>query len=171
VLLLDWRRHCYVLLTALAVPLTTAALGACGVGAWHNEDAVYMTPAPAREQIVGWIDRFWPQSRVLIYGVQGPAVYPDPAEKRFLGRVDFCEPLFLGQARDEQIHLLVPPCDGRFYPLSGVAMADIHRNGRPWLLLERVWPGGWQLWRCVLPPVTESKLRPLERRPRPAARQ
>ena len=32
-------------------------------------------------------------------------------------------------------------------------MAEIHAHGKPWLLLEHVWPGGWQLWRCVVPPA------------------
>jgi len=41
-------------------------------------------------------------------------------------------------------------------------LSDIHEHGRPWLLLEKQWPDGWQLWRCVVPPDGESKLKNLE---------
>jgi len=42
--------------------------------------------------------------------------------------------------------------------LHGSPLADIHANGKPWLLLEKQWPNNWQLWRCVIPAKNESRL-------------
>ena len=114
--------------------------------------------APTAEEITGYIDDFWPLSRVMLYGLRLPICYLDAAEKRFVARLDYQEEELLKQAQDEQLHILVPPRDGIFYPAKGHPLADIHENGRPWLLLERTWRGGWQLWRVAVPPNNESKL-------------
>jgi len=124
----------------------------------HAADTDYMLPAPARNYVTRWIDQHWDDSRIVICGIRAPAIYPDPTEKRFLARVDFFESRFIKQAHDEQLHLLIPPPTGVFYPAGQGTIADIYRRGRPWLLLERSWPDGWQLWRCVIPPEGESKL-------------
>ncbi|MBQ7651627.1 MAG: hypothetical protein IJS15_11755 [Victivallales bacterium] len=113
---------------------------------------------PTAEEITEYIDNFWPMSRVMLYGLRLPICYPDTAEKRFVARLDYQESDLLRQAQDEQLHILVPPLDGIFYPAKGHPLADIHENGRPWLLLERTWQGGWQLWRVAIPPANESKL-------------
>ncbi len=114
--------------------------------------------APTAEEITEYIDNFWPMSRVMLYGLRLPICYPDAAEKRFVARLDYQEADLLEQAQDEQLHILVPPSDGLFYPAKGHPLADIHENGRSWLLLEKTWPGGWQLWRVAIPPKDESKL-------------
>lgn len=114
--------------------------------------------APTAEEITEYIDNFWPLSRVMLYGLRLPICYPDAAEKRFVARLDYQEADLLEQAQDEQLHILVPPPDGLLYPAKGHPLADIYENGRPWLLLEKTWPGGWQLWRVAIPPKDESKL-------------
>ena len=114
--------------------------------------------APSRQEILAFIDQYWPESRTVLYGVRLPAVYPDPTEKRFLARLDYQEADFLEQAKDEQLHILIPPADGVYYPLHGSPLADIHANGKPWLLLEKQWSSHWQLWRCVIPAKNESRL-------------
>ena len=114
--------------------------------------------APTAEEITEFIDSLWPLSRVMLYGLRLPLCYPAIEEKRFIARMDFQEADLLKQAQDEQLHILVPPPDGVFYPAKGHPLGDIHENGRPWLLLEKTWPGGWQLWRVAIPPANESKL-------------
>ena len=113
--------------------------------------------SPSAQEITEYIDEFWPLSRVMLYGLRLPICYPDAKEKRFVARLDYQEADLLQQAQDEQLHILVPPPDGIFYPAKGHPLADIHENGRPWLLLEKTW-GGWQLWRVAIPPAHESKL-------------
>ncbi|NOY80383.1 MAG: hypothetical protein GXP31_05180 [Kiritimatiellaeota bacterium] len=129
--------------------------------------ADFRRTAPYAQLLTFFIDRYWQNSRVLVYGVRAPTCYPDIRERRFLHRLDFREGVVLEQARQEQLYLLVPPADGIFYPLGTGGVADLHRNGRPWLLLERTWPPGWQLWRCVVPPAHESRLRFLGRETAP----
>ncbi|MBR0459066.1 MAG: hypothetical protein IJJ26_07500 [Victivallales bacterium] len=114
--------------------------------------------APDPKEITEFIDQFWPDSRTMLYGVELPALFPDPTEQRFVARVDYQEQDLLTQAHDEQMHLLVPPPTSGFYPKKGHPLADIHANGRPWLLLEKTWPNGWQLYRLVQPPKNESRL-------------
>lgn len=124
-------------------------------------EGAFVGNAPTAEEITALIDRQWPHSRTAVHGVRLPALYHDVKENRFVSRVDFHEGVFTRQAQDEVMHLLVPPPDGRFY-LSGTSVfSDIHRRGRPYLLLERQWPTGWQLWRCVIAPDRESNLRHL----------
>jgi len=138
------------------------AAACCAVYAIHSKQAfppdTRADSAPAREEILAYIDQFWPDSRTALYGLRLPALYSDPAEKRFIARLDYQEQAFLDQAKDEQLHILVPPPDGYFYPLAHSLLADLHANGRPWLFLEKQWPGNWQLWRCVIPPKGESRL-------------
>lgn len=117
----------------------------------------YPTP-PQADEITTFIDQFWPLSRTMLYGVRLPALFPDPAEKRFVARLDYQEQDLIEQANDEQLHILIPPPDGQFYPPKHSPLADIHANGKPWLILEKQWPGGWQLWRTVTPPTNESRL-------------
>lgn len=156
--LLEWRWRQWRLPASLLVLAGTAALSTNTRAPRYGSSGEYMTPCPSREYMTRWIDQLWPDSRIAVYGIRVPALYPDVAEKRFLPRVDFHQGLYVQQAHDEQLHLLVAPCDGRFYPRQTGTMADLHANGRPWLLLEKAWPGGWQLWRCVIPPEEESKL-------------
>ena len=117
---------------------------------------------PSREEITAFIDQFWPQSRTMLYGLKLPAAYPDPLEKRFVARLDFQQDDLLKQETDEQLHILIPPPDGKYYPKDNSPLADIYANGRDWLILEKQWPSGCQLWRVVPPPDNESKLKFLQ---------
>lgn len=162
VVVLEWRRHWWRLIVGLGVAAGVCAATGLRPAPACVEESAYMVPAPPAEAIASFIDRFWPGSRVLVYGVRAPAMYHDIEEKRFVGRLDFHAGLLLEQATDEQLHLLVPPCEGTFYPTEGTALSSIHRRGESWLLLEKQWQSGWQLWRCVVPPPQESKLRPFE---------
>ncbi|MBQ9447887.1 MAG: hypothetical protein IJU61_14910, partial [Victivallales bacterium] len=114
--------------------------------------------APPAQELFDFIDRYWPDSRIILVGSRLPAIYPDPEAKRFVSKINFNEKDFLAQSKDEQLHLLVPPPDGRFYPIQNSILADIHKNGRDWLFLEKVFPNNWQLWRSTIPPTGESKL-------------
>jgi hypothetical protein len=116
--------------------------------------------APHPGMITSWVDRFWDRARVMVYGIHAPAFYLDLEERRFVARVDFHENTLLDRARDEQVYVLIPPCDGTFYAARTSELADIHRHGRPWLLLEKTWPGGWQLGRCVIVPDNERVVKP-----------
>jgi hypothetical protein len=114
--------------------------------------------APQAQELLDFIDQYWPDSRIILVGSRLPAIYPDPEAKRFVSKIDFNERDFLAQAAEEQLHILVPPPDGRFYPPQNSILADIHKNGRDWLFLEKVFPNDWQLWRSTIPPKGESKL-------------
>ncbi|NMA43325.1 MAG: hypothetical protein GX946_08070 [Oligosphaeraceae bacterium] len=120
-----------------------------------QEEEPALVPATA---LCRYIDQFWPDSRIMLYGLPLASAYPDLTEQRFVARLDFHEELLREQAIDEQMHLLIPPNDGHYYPRKHPILADIHNRGRDWLLLEKQYYGGWQLWRCVTPPKGESKL-------------
>jgi hypothetical protein len=141
----------------LIVPVILLTLALPGVSV--VSEAAFAADAPPRDEITAWIDQFWPNSRTAVYGMRLPAVYHDPQERRFVARLDYNRNVFLDQAGREQMHLLVPPPDGRYYPRIHSPFAHIHEQGARWLFLENEWPSGWQLWRCVVPPEGESKLR------------
>jgi hypothetical protein len=128
-----------------------------------ERQASFLRPAPGAAWLIDRVDRQWPEGRILVYGPHVPALYPDPEERRFLARLDFDRQDFLRQAREEQLHLLVPP-GGRGL-LSPVPMGGDEHSLEPYLLLEEVDLHGWQLWRCVIPPDTESALGELAGRP------
>ncbi len=137
------------------------AMTICGFAAFSRSESPFrdeLPEIPSRQQMASYIDQFWPDSRIMLYGLPLASSYPDPLEKRFVARLDYQEQDFLRQAADEQMHLLLPPPNGHFYPPQNTIYSDIHAHGRPWLLLEKQYPGGWQLWRCVIPPEGESKL-------------
>ena len=113
---------------------------------------------PSREELTAFIDQYWPDSRTMLYGIRLPALYPDPFCHRFVQRLDYQQDDLLTQAKDEQLHLLLPPDDGRFHPKHAEPFASFREDAPPWLLLERQWPNGWQLWRLVPPPKGESRL-------------
>ncbi len=139
----------------------TLALAICGFAAFFEHKSPFLdvqAEIPEREQLVAYIDQFWPDSRIMLYGLPLACSYPDPLEKRFVARLDYQEADFLRQAADEQMHLLLPPPDGRFYAPGKTVFSDIYMSGRSWLLLEQQYPDGWQLWRCVIAPEGESKL-------------
>jgi len=122
------------------------------------QPASFHTTAPAADDILDWIDHSWPQARVKLYGVRAPACFADLHEKRFQARLDFHEQLFLDQAADEQLYLLLPPQQAGFYAADNHGLHNIYNHGRPWLILERQWSSGWQLWRCVIAPQGKSLL-------------
>lgn len=125
-------------------------------------EADFAHDAPGAVEITGWIDRDWTRSRTAVFGVRLPALYHDPLEQRFVARMDYHESLFMELAQDEVMHLLLPPPDGRFYPRGNTVFARLYEGQSPILLLERQWDSGWQLWRCVITPDDESRLKGLQ---------
>lgn len=114
--------------------------------------------APPRAYLETWIDRRWDRSRIVICGLPGAAAYLDVREERFVAALDFHRQGFLDRARDELVHVLVPPDNALFYAPRRSAMARLHQNGADPLLLELQWDNGWQLWRSVVAPEGESRL-------------
>ena len=148
-----WRSVTWVF---VCMALVTGGLVRSGQA--YASSQSYMEGAPEAREVFAWIDRFWPDSRIVIHGIRAPAVFHDLSEERFVARLDFHPSRFLDQAEDEQLHLMVPPADGRYYSAHAGPLSDIHANGKPWLLLEKQWESGWQLWRCVIPPEGKSRL-------------
>ena len=110
-----------------------------------------MKKAPSRSAILAAVDKYTPQTRIAYYGFRVPAHYPDIKEERFLARVDFnVDTLRWRAKKEEYLYILIPPPDGTFYARES-PLADIHAKGKPWLVLEKAWPGGWQLWRVLNP--------------------
>lgn len=95
---------------------------------------------------------YWDQSRILIYNLRSAVLYADQDPQRFWARLDYHEGMLLAHKEEEQVHLLVPPSDGRFYAAADPVMGRFHEHGAAWLMLEKQWDSGWQLWRCVRPP-------------------
>jgi len=122
------------------------------------EEAAFASGAPEATEITRYIDRFWPESRVMLYGVRVPALYHDPLEKRFVASLDYHEGIFLRKALEEQLHLLMPPANSGFASIRGLPFSAVRNR----LLLEKQWATGWQLWRCVIPPEGESRLKGLQ---------
>jgi len=124
-------------------------------------EGAFAEGAPAAAEITRWIDRDWTHSRTAVFGVRLPALYHDPLERRFVARMDYHEGLFAEQAQREVMHLLLPPPDGRFYARGRNVFTRMYAGRSPILLLETQWDSGWQLWRCVLFPERDSRLRNL----------
>ncbi len=162
ILVVDWRTNRWRFVIAVA------AIAGSAWGSWqrpgrpYTAEHMYMVPAPSPSSVTACVDRFWPGSRIFVFGVCAPAIYHDAREARFVACLDFHRGMFLAQAEEEQLHILVPPRNGVFYAKRTSPLSMIHQSGAPWLLLERQWPSGWQLWRCVVAPRRESKLRTFE---------
>ena len=110
--------------------------------------------APPRATLIALAHREWDGARIAICGKRLRAtVYPDPKQTHFHHLPD-SQPLdaLRSRAATEQLFLLVPPPDTRFYPPDS-PLADIHRHGAPWLFLTAQLPHGWQLWRTLPPPA------------------
>ncbi len=141
-----------VALMAVSLVLIAACVQFRG-SAKTNETFAHNPPPPQPAELVELVDEYWARSRILIYDLRTAVIYAHsgPAASRFLPRLDFDEEELRKLIRKEQFHLLIPPNNGRFYSRTNSPLADIHEHGRRWLLLERQWPGGWQLWRCIRP--------------------
>lgn len=113
---------------------------------------------PAVDELLALVDLGWPDARIMLYGLRLALAYPDAREQRFVARLDFQEEALLKQAGREQLFLLLPPPTGYYAPLDNPRLQALYAHGAPWLLLEKQWPGGWQLARLVLPPAGESRL-------------
>lgn len=106
--------------------------------------------APSQEQVLKAVDRHTPESRIFIHGIKAAAAYPDLEERRFIRRLDFKEEHLRWYAEQEEyLYFLLPPANGVFYPRANDVRTDVYYRGREWLFLEKVWPGGWQLWRIL----------------------
>ncbi len=131
-----------------------------GRGATAREQ-VATSDQPTRQQIVDYIDPHWKDSRILIFGIRASSLYcctdeDDPAKRdRFIGRIDLNLNVLRERIQEEQLHLLVPPNNGKFYPRDESFFSELHASADPsWLFLETTWGHGdpadrWQLWRCI----------------------
>ncbi len=114
---------------------------------------IFQPQPPERREIIRLIEKHTPETRAMVYGLQTPARFDDLQEQRFVARLEFDRATVAEYAEDEEyFYLLVPPNNGKFYSPSN-PLADLHRRGRPWLVLEKNWPGDWQLWRVLHPAV------------------
>jgi hypothetical protein len=113
--------------------------------------AEFASQAPPADEVVALVDTYWPHSRVLLLDLRSAAIYADSIGNRFTPRLDVNENDIRQQIEDEQMHLLLAPNNGVFYARNS-DLADMHTHDRDWLFLEKQWPDGWQLWRCVRPP-------------------
>ncbi len=104
--------------------------------------------APDRQEITDFIDRLWPDSRTLLYGMELPALYLDTQEKRFLARIEYSQEELLEYGEQEQMHLLLPPPYSGLFPKDS-RLEEIYEKGAPWLFLEKKWDNGWKLWRVI----------------------
>lgn len=150
----SWKRYAAILLTAGTIFVTIALPNA------NQPEADLMGDHPGRDEVISVTDRYWRDGRIAVFGMRPPAVYFDAAEKRFIKRVDFYEDQLKAATGHEQLYLLIPPSDGRFYSPES-SLARLHREGADWLLLEKAWPSGWQLWRGLLydPPPGDERMR------------
>lgn len=138
--------------------LTAAVLAVAVPAQPDSEMDRALQRAPRPETVIRAVDEHWPKSRIRVYGIRAPAAFADPNHERFVASVDFHQGILLEQARAEQMHVLLPPPDWR-QPANGLdSPAEVRRRGGHHWLLERTWPSGWQLWRCVVPPDGESHL-------------
>ncbi|MFT5131371.1 MAG: hypothetical protein ACI8W8_005007 [Rhodothermales bacterium] len=110
--------------------------------------AEFANGAPPAEEVVALVDAHWPNSRILLLDLRSAAIYADSIPNRFSPRLDVIESDIRLQIEEEQMHLLLAPNNGVFYARHG-QLAEMHTNDRDWLFLEKQWPDGWQLWRCV----------------------
>jgi hypothetical protein len=139
----QWERQ-------LSITLTALTIFAC-IALPRPQDggkALFGTPPPP-DEVEDFIDTYWRDARIAVFGMRASARYFDPSEERFLLRVDFYEGELLERAREEQMYLLIPPDNGRFYA-PGSKLSELHAHGADWLLLEKSWNSGWQLWRCIV---------------------
>jgi hypothetical protein len=123
-----------------------------------RERAQFVEAPPSTTELVTMIDgSLWEDSRVIILDLRSAAIYAGTSHNRFLPRLDFHEAVLRDQLAAEQLHLLVPPNNGKFYGRRSSVLAQIHERGEveDWLFLEKEWPSGWQLWRCVRPRPTD----------------
>jgi len=117
---------------------------------------------PSPQEVVQLVDLYWERSRILVYDLRTAALFASAVPDRVWARLDFNEEYLRKQIKQEQFHLLLPPNNGRYYPRNSGPLASIHERGRRWLFLEKEWPSGWQLWRCIRPlPEPEPESAPV----------
>jgi hypothetical protein len=148
------------------VAWTLAVLGICGaclgagtlyrVSAAGAENFRAASNPPPIAEIVELVDRYWERSRIKVYDLRTAALYAQAAPTRLVVRLDYRAEELDRERREEQLHLLLPPNNGRFYSRYRGALLDMHEQGRRWLLLEREWPSGWQLLRCIRVPPADA---------------
>ncbi len=127
----------------------------------YNETFASNPPPPPPQEILDVVNSVWSRrGRVLIYDLHSAALYVRPRDgdsdsdrRRFLARLDYDARQLRRElaTTDEVFHLLIPPDNNRFYSRGRSPLADIQQGGQSgWLMLEKKWPGGWQLFRCVI---------------------
>ncbi|MDT8391975.1 MAG: hypothetical protein RRC34_15855 [Lentisphaeria bacterium] len=150
----SWKRHAAMFLMAATIFVTIAV-----PKSWILPETQLVGSPPSVEEVISVTDFYWRDGRIAVFGMRAPGVFFDSDEKRFIKRVDFFEEDLKADTLKEQLYLLIPPDDGRFYPPAS-SLAHLHAEGADWLLLEKAWPSGWQLWRGLLydPPATDDSL-------------
>jgi hypothetical protein len=134
--------------------LTSGLLMAVLVVLWplrlegKERDQFIGTP-PTGAEIAAIVDADWKDSRILLFDLRSAAIYCNQLDNRFLARLDYYTDEMHAQRQDEQVHLLIPPNNGRFYAPTDPVFVELHEHGAHWLMLEYAWSSGWQLWRCV----------------------
>lgn len=138
--------------TALLLAVAAAA-AACVVRTLprSRERFVDATEPPPAAELMARCDRHWNDSRILLCDLRSAAIYVPAHPRRFVADIDFNSQVLQQQILPEQMHLLLPPDDGHYYPQEKSGQSRLHRHGARWLFLEHQWESGWQLWRCVRP--------------------
>jgi hypothetical protein len=119
------------------------------------DGAEFAQGAPPPQEVVDLVDSYYSRSRVLLLDLRSAAIYANTIPNRFSPRIDVIESDIRRHIEEEQMHLLLAPNNGVFYSVNS-ELADMHTHDRDWLFLEKQWPNGWQLWRCVRPPPKGS---------------
>ena len=132
---------------ALALPAAFLGFADSRANALFSESG----SPPAAEEMISLIDQHWQGSRILLYDLRSAALYSRHDSERFVASLDYNPYVFDEITGVEQMHLLVPPNNGRFYGSRHDLLARAHSGEGERLFLEEVWPGDWQLWRCVRP--------------------
>ena len=108
------------------------------------------------ELLGNYIDGRWKDSRIMIYGLRMAVLYHK--DDRFVANLDYDEGFLRQEAKNEQLHILIPP-DNNIYHSKSSQLAGLDESIPSWLFLEDInsvegasnetVPAGWRLWRCV----------------------
>jgi len=127
-----------------------AIVACCYLLGKGDANAAFAHGYPSAAKLIELADRRWAQSRILVHDMRTAAIYRPLIGDRLVISLSYRQEWTRALIEAEQMHLLVPPDNGQFYGPNG-ALAQLHSEGHQeqWLLLERQWKNGWQLWRCL----------------------
>lgn len=129
---------------------TCGLVAACLLYRGGDPAASFAFDYPPAEEVTATIDQHWQDSRILLYDPRSAAIYAPELADRLVISMTFTPYWDLNRLKSEQLHMLIPPNDGRFYGQFD-PLAKFHATGykERLLFLEKQWPNGWQLWRCL----------------------